>query len=266
MKTGYDFTRNFFDWCFENPDLIGVNDIALFNWLIEKNNRCGWSEKFSVTATENMAACGFKTYPPYKKAFDNLIALGFIILVKKSFNQHQSNIIALSKINKATTKALDKALLKHSIKHVESKQESTFDINKQINKKQETIKPLNNYQLFIDAYNEFCKKILGVPAKINGAEGNAMKSIIAYIEKVSEQKKSVPVDSWQFILDSFNKWEPFHQKQIKLTQINSNLPNIINSIKNGNKQPITAHQQNLNDLADLSARAREAKAALAGQI
>jgi len=139
MKTGYEFSRNFFDWSFENPDLINSNDIALFCWFIEKNNRCGWSEKFSVTSTENMSACGFKTYPPYKKAFDNLVKLGFINLIRKSANQHQTNIIALSKIAKATTKALDKALLKQPLKHIESNSESTFDIIKQQTVNQEPI-------------------------------------------------------------------------------------------------------------------------------
>jgi hypothetical protein len=133
---GYELSRYWFDWAFENPDLINANDTALYMWLIEKNNRCGWSEKFSISSTESMSACGFKTYPPYKKSFDRLIELGFVIMVKKSINQFQSNVIALSKNNKAIVKALDKASLTHSIKHVESNSESTFDINKQ-----ETIKP-----------------------------------------------------------------------------------------------------------------------------
>lgn len=87
-----------------------------------------------------MYACGFKTYPPYKKAFDRLVEFGFILIVKKSLNQYQTNIIAISKNNKATKKALDKASLTQSTKHLysnqESNSESTFDINKQVNKEQ----------------------------------------------------------------------------------------------------------------------------------
>ena len=135
---GYELSRYWFDWAFENPDLINSNDTALYMWLVEKNNRCGWSDKFSVTASESMGACGFKTYPPYKKSFDRLIEFGFIIMVKKSINQHQSNVIALSKNDKAIVKALDKASLTQSIKHVESNSKSTFDINKQETIKQET--------------------------------------------------------------------------------------------------------------------------------
>jgi hypothetical protein len=138
----YDLSRVWFDWAFENPDLVNTNDTALYMWLIEKNNRCGWSEKFSTTSTESMSACGFKTYPPYKKSFDKLVEYGFVLIVKKSINQFQTNVIALSKNNKATNKALDKASLKQPIKHIKSNRESTFDINKQTNN--ETIKPINN--------------------------------------------------------------------------------------------------------------------------
>jgi hypothetical protein len=135
---GYELSRYWFDWAFENPDLISPNDTALYLWLIEKNNRCGWSEKFSVTASESMGACGFKTYPPYKKSFDRLIEFGFVVMVKKSINQHQSNVVALSKNNKAIAKALDKASLNQSTKHIEGNSKSTFDINKQETIKQTT--------------------------------------------------------------------------------------------------------------------------------
>lgn len=137
---GYELSRYWFDWAFENPDLINPNDTALYLWLVEKNNRCGWSEKFSVTAAESMGACGFKTYPPYKKSFDRLVEFGFIIIVKKAINQHQSNVIALSKNDKAIVKALDKAHLNQSKKHIDSSSESTFDINKQDNYKTDNTK------------------------------------------------------------------------------------------------------------------------------
>lgn len=153
--SGYELSRYWFDWAFENPDLINPNDTALYMWLIEKNNRCGWSEKFSISSTESMSACGFKTYPPYKKSFDRLIEFGFVIMVKKSINQFQSNVIALSKNNKAIVKALDKASLKQSAKHLESNNESTFDINKQETIKQETI---NKEDIFESLWKNYPNK------------------------------------------------------------------------------------------------------------
>jgi len=138
---GYDLSRIWFDFSFENQGIVSTSDTALYFWIIEKFNRCGWVKNLSITSTENMAACGFKTYPPYKKSLDNLVDWGFILIVKQSKNQYQATIIALLKNNKALDKALDKALLKQSTKQVLSNQESIFDINKTTNNELLTIKP-----------------------------------------------------------------------------------------------------------------------------
>lgn len=262
-KTGYSLSRAWFDWAFENPDKARTIHTALYMWLIEKWNRVGQKEKFSVTTSESMEVLAIKSRNTYSKAFNELIEFGFIAIITKSNNQNSTNVISLAqKISKqkdSRRTALDTAVIQ-----AEGQQEdNNRTINKPITNNQETIKQLNNYQLFVDIYNEFCKKILNVPAKINGSEGKAMKEIIAYVEKVSAEKKSVPSDSWQFILDSYSRWDEFHQKQIKLVQINSNLPNIINSIKNGKQSKSTNHEQNHNELADLAARARAAKDAIA---
>jgi predicted metal-dependent hydrolase len=62
-------------------------------------------------------------------------------MIERSKNQYSSNIIALSKFDKALDKALDKAFIKHVIKQGESTSESIDSIDKQltINKEQETI-------------------------------------------------------------------------------------------------------------------------------
>ena len=131
---GYALSKKWFEFAKENPDLIRPNDTALYLWLIEKNNSCNWVEKFSITSTENMSACGFQTYPPYKKAFDKLVDLGFVKVITKSSNQYQANIIALSKSVKTSLKqSLQQPIC--SIEKQHSNSESTFDINKPINNK-----------------------------------------------------------------------------------------------------------------------------------
>ncbi len=92
----------------------------------------------------------------------------------------------------------------------------------------------------IDTYNNFIIQQTGLPGKFDGAEGKAMKAIITYIQSVAKEKTTEgTVNTFKFILDNILKWEPFHQKQLKLQQINSNLINIINAIKNGNKTATT---------------------------
>ena len=44
------------------------------------------------------------------------------------------------------------------------------------------------------------------------------------------------LESWQIILDSYDKWDKFEQKNTKLNQIASNMQNIVVAIKRVGKQ------------------------------
>ena len=114
---GYDLSRSWFDFAFENPDKISPNHAALFFFAIENCNRLGWKKQFGLPATMAMEAIGIRSYNTYKKVFDDLVEWGFFKLVQKSKNQYSSNVIALSIFEGAIDKALDKALTKHSTKH-----------------------------------------------------------------------------------------------------------------------------------------------------
>ena len=85
------------------------------------------------------------------------------------------------------------------------------------------------YSQFIEVYYNWIKDQVGVPPKINGMEGKAAKQILTYLRKITED----PLAAWIFVLNNFERVENFLQKQIKLSQINSNLINILNQIKNG---------------------------------
>jgi hypothetical protein len=139
----YTLSRNFFNWCFENPEKIKPNHIALYFFSIEHCNRLGWKQKFGLPTTMAKEAIGIRSYNTYVETLNDLVQFGFIELVEKSKNQYSSNIIALSNFDKAHNKALDKALIKHDTKQGESTQQSNSSINKQ-----ETSKPItkNNIQ------------------------------------------------------------------------------------------------------------------------
>lgn len=134
--TGYELSRNWFDWCFENPEKINPNHTALYFFCCEHKNRMGGKEKFGLPTTMAKEAIGIKSYNTYINTLNDLVDFGFIILIEKSKNQYSSNIIALSNFNKAVNKALDKALIKHATKQVKS----IDSIDKQDNNKQETSK------------------------------------------------------------------------------------------------------------------------------
>lgn len=137
----FELSRNFFNFSFENPEKITPSHIALYFFAIEHCNRLGGKEKFGFPSGMAMEAIGIKSYNTYAKTLKDLVLWGFIKMIESSKNQYSSNIIALSKNDKALVKALDKALIKHSSKHLQSTGESIYTIDKQINNKQ-----INNKQ------------------------------------------------------------------------------------------------------------------------
>jgi hypothetical protein len=119
------------------------------------------------------------------------------------------------------------------------------------------------FSVFMKTYYDWYKMKVGIPPKIDGGDGRALKMIVKYLRSindnpfVSEEEVEIQVQDnesvrenivsdknlettkmWDFVFAHYEKWDRFYQKQLKLTQINSNLNNIINSIKNG-KQSIT---------------------------
>lgn len=122
---GYELSRSFFDWAFENPDVNTPTHTATYMWIIDKWNRSGQVKKLVLPSSESMAAIGVKSYTTYIKVLHDLIDFGFIEMVQKSKNQYTANIIALSKFDKALDKALDKAMIKHTPKQIESTIQST---------------------------------------------------------------------------------------------------------------------------------------------
>lgn len=93
----------------------------------------------------------------------------------------------------------------------------------------------------LDIYYEWFKeRNEGVPPRIDGADGKALKNIISYFKTIYKGRpepkgtEEMEVKSMlSFILGNWHGLDSFYQKQTKLTQINSNITNIINEFKNG---------------------------------
>jgi hypothetical protein len=101
------------------------------------------------------------------------------------------------------------------------------------------------YPLMVEEYNIFCKERLGMGAKMNALQGKSMKNIIAYLTHqvlLKYEKSSDIVDvedsvlkAWKFILKNWGLISSYYSDQIKLNQIDSNLPNILSQLKNNGK-------------------------------
>ena len=138
---GYDLSRTWFDWCFENPEKISPNHTALYFFIIEHCNRLGWKTKFGLPTLYAMEAIGVKSKNTYYKAFRDLVDWGFVRVIEKSKNQNSANIISISatlKFKSARKSALDMA----TIRHVSQHEDSTENIDKPSN--HITSKPCNN--------------------------------------------------------------------------------------------------------------------------
>jgi len=143
--TGYELSRNFFDWCFENPEKISPSHSAIFFFAIEHCNRLGWKSKFGFPTQMVMDAIGIKKHETYIRYLNDLIEWGFLILIQKSTNQYSANIISISNAVPKNGKALEKASRMHGRKQTESIGESTGEskggiLKQDINK--ETIQPI----------------------------------------------------------------------------------------------------------------------------
>jgi hypothetical protein len=149
---GYDLSRNWFNFCFENPELISPNHTAIFFFAVEHCNRLGWKRKFGLPTEMAKDAIGIKKHQTYIKYFNDIVDWGFFILIQKSKNQYSSNIISLNAPTK-NGKALDKAIIRHGAKQTESIGKSNSPIVKQENKEE----PLTiniEFDTFWNLYNK----------------------------------------------------------------------------------------------------------------
>jgi len=236
--TGYELSRRFFDWSFENPDKIKPVHVALYFFIIEHCNRMGWKQKFGLPSGMAKDAIGVSSYNTYIKTFNDLVDWGFIKLVTKSTNQYSSNVIALSKFDKAHNKALDKAL----IKHVTKQSESTDSIIKPLtnNHKPVTVtgsdEPAPYWKNFLKKYLEWYGQKFNEHYELQGKDFKALKKIHSFLEKRAVEKKAEFTEAW--LLDAFGFFLEKAWSKDQWLRDNFSIPNILsqfNQIANANQ-------------------------------
>lgn len=186
---GYNLSHNFFEWAFNHREEHKPIVSALYFYLVEVCNTLGWKKEFSMSAKECMEGMGVSGYNTYKYAFDVLCKNGFIKVIKKSTNQYQANIIALSNFNEATDRPIDEATDKAVSKQLQGTNQSTGDIHKTINSK--TINSKTNKQKYADyveltkeEFDKICtqyteagaKRMIEILNNYKGASGKKYKS------------------------------------------------------------------------------------------
>jgi len=211
-KTGYDLSRQFFNWCFDNPEKISTNHIAMYFFIIEHCNRLGWKEKFGLPTSMVKDAIGIRNFRTYSNTLYDLVDWGFIKMIEVSKNQYSSNIIAIVKNTKAHTKALDKALQKHS-----QKQSKSIDsIDKQETKNKEQLLSNDNnicqtkFQKYEKWVNENCPNVSKLEIQMTEENFNVLTSkydsqLITDKLLAMENKKDL-VKKYKSVYLTLNAW------------------------------------------------------------
>lgn len=248
---GYDLSRNWFNWCFENPELVRPIHSAIYFFAIEHCNRLGWKDKFGFPTSMAMEALGIKKWHTYINALNDLIEWKFIKLIEKSKNQYSSNIITIISASPKNGKALDKALSKHRAKQGQSTGQSKVDIYKQEtkNKKQynynkillseikiSDLKEEHQYyfEIAISFYKLFEKNLMDAGAStvnLKKAKGTWVNDIRLILENDKYSKESLR-DVFEFL----QKDEFWKTNILSISKLRKQLDQLLLKIKqNGNK-------------------------------
>lgn len=259
---GFEQIKSFYSWVFNNPDKARPTHVSLYLFLWNQNNRANWVEWFKCPYDLAMQGACIGNNGTYYKCLDELKLWG-LIDYKKGINNYKAPIIKLIQlynneqltvqVNEQVTVPLSEQLSEQvsGQQTVQLTEQVTVHIYKLLtnNLKRITdnlepvIKFLDDFEksspltkMIIDSYFNWFKEKTGSKPKINGAEAKAAQELGRYIKQIVNEKypnssNEKIIEGWVAILMSYEKWESFNQKQLKLTQINSNITNIIANIK-----------------------------------
>ncbi len=282
---GYEFSRRWFDWAFENTERVKPVHSALYFFIIEHCNRLGWKESFGLPSLYAMSAIGVKSHNTYISALNDLIEFGFIILKEKSKNQFTANIIALSKFDIPNDGALDRASAnarsKFDITNLPTQLDtqilteqqdsscvtncvtnegSTDDVDKPLNLK--TLKPLKEKDMPIEVEG-FYKDLIDLFNSIFETRYLVTNDRLKQFKKI--EKAKIPIDEIKKALElKKNQWETSEKMKHHLnpdTLLNFNKlekyieeyknvkPDVKGTIKNNNKStPERAGEKSNNEV------------------
>lgn len=100
---------------------------------------------------------------------------------------------------------------------------------------------LSLLQAFQEEYDAFCRRTIGVGAKQDMYEVAALEEIIAYLKKEATDKSNEGVlGAWRYIFQKWDRVGDFIGKQKSLAQINKNLVEILDKIRNGHDKKSAA--------------------------
>jgi hypothetical protein len=105
---GYDLSKAWFEWCHSTKEKYSTNHAALYFYLIELCNSLNWKASFGLPTVNTMQILSIKKHKTYYDTLQDLCSWGFVEIIEKAKNQHQSTLICLCQKGKSTVKAREK--------------------------------------------------------------------------------------------------------------------------------------------------------------
>lgn len=91
----FEYIKNFYRWAEENPEKVKPYHWAIYMVAVEKCNQLGWKEKFGLPTYHALEIAGISSRRTYYKGLYELVEFGFLRIIQKAKNQHQSVVISL---------------------------------------------------------------------------------------------------------------------------------------------------------------------------
>lgn len=248
-------------WIAHNAHSLGIEEVGLYFHLLEISNTLRWMNPFKRNNSKVMSDLGIRDRRTLDRYRNRLKQAGIIDFETKNGDANVTyKLIDLSifctgfgigdgigsSIGSGIGDGIDntnKTKGKHSIpaSNEAGRSNDPPDSLQKKNKKSEKVKnPL--YTACISQYDKFIRSRTDNGAKIDGAQGTAMKNIIAYLTTQVKAKNKqltdddVPekvIESWNLILDNWSYLNSFLQGRLRLVDINSELTNILSQVRNG---------------------------------
>ena len=226
---GYELSRNWFDWAFENPELINPNHTAIYFYVIDQCNRLGWKDKFGLPSQMAMDALGIKKHETFFRYFNDLVDWGFIGMVQKSKNQYTANIITLKSAIPKKGTALEKAILGHTEKQTEGMGVGFSSIDKPItlNLKPKTIQvfDFSDFGIFIPLVEKWIeyKKSRNENYKSQVSLNAFVKILTKYSENKFENAENIieqsMANNWAGIFKPKPEFKKFENEETTLKKL-----------------------------------------------
>ena len=220
LKTnGYNLSRKWFDFRFDNPSKVRSIHTELFLYIVDQWNRLGQKKEFGLPTSKTMEMLSVGSYNTYSKALKDLVDFGFVIIVLESKNQYKAKVIAISKIDEASDLAYNKALDKAVDEPIDKASTNPIDkasdyIDELINKETKKLINKETKELLSPLYQKLKKVFEENPIKPLNNEKQKVYSIevndvydfsLKHFDEELKPKDEKQKNSWLDTIDKLNR-------------------------------------------------------------